>query len=131
MIDGQSLLEPTLGRVAAWNSTITLVASEEHRFMVLDSLHKLDLQGNIVEPEGRNTTAAMALAAIAAPKPEDLLLLSGRPSLNKKLLFADSITQKFTKYYFLINLQNIQLFLPILVPTVFEVPNYSDDALLD
>ena len=75
LIDGQSLLELTLGRVAAWNSTITLVASEEHRFMVLDSLLKLNLQGRIVlEPEGRNTAAAMALAAIAAPKPEDLLL---------------------------------------------------------
>ncbi len=43
--------------------------------MVLDSLLKLKLQARIVlEPEGRNTAAAMALAAIAAPKPEDLLL---------------------------------------------------------
>lgn len=75
LIGGQSLLEMTLQRVAVWGETVTLVAAEEHRFMVLDALRKLNLTGQIVlEPQGRNTAAAMALAALATANPDDLLL---------------------------------------------------------
>jgi mannose-1-phosphate guanylyltransferase / mannose-6-phosphate isomerase len=75
LIGGQSLLEMTLQRVAVWGEAITLVAAEEHRFMVLDDLQKVSLKGQIVlEPEGRNTAAAMALAALARANPADMLL---------------------------------------------------------
>lgn len=75
LIAGQSLLEMTLQRVAIWDEAITLVAAEEHRFMVLDAIQKLNLKGKILlEPEGRNTAAAMALAALSTASPNDLLL---------------------------------------------------------
>jgi mannose-1-phosphate guanylyltransferase/mannose-6-phosphate isomerase len=75
LIDGRSLLEMTLRRVAVWDETITLVAAEEHRFMVLDALQMVNHKGLILlEPEGRNTAAAMALAALATAFSNDLLL---------------------------------------------------------
>ena len=67
LIDGKSLLQLTLERVSALGERTMVVAAESHRFMVADSL-----QGQsrptlaILEPAGRNTAAAMALAALQA-----------------------------------------------------------------
>lgn len=70
-----SLLELTLQRFAGWAQPATLVASEEHRFMVLDAVQRQSPGARIVlEPEGRNTAAAMAIAALAAHDQDDLLL---------------------------------------------------------
>lgn len=70
-----SLLELTLQRFVGWAQPATLVASEEHRFMVLDAAQKQSPGARIVlEPEGRNTAAAMAIAALAAHDQDDLLL---------------------------------------------------------
>ena len=79
LIDGKSLLQLTLKRVAQVNSGSAVtqaicVASEDHRFLVADALQAEGLHGQIIlEPAGRNTAPAMALAALSA-KPDDLLL---------------------------------------------------------
>lgn len=76
LINNKSLLQTTFERVArlADGQPIWTIANEEHRFLVRDAAEaaKVDSR-NILEPVGRNTAAAMAVAALNA-QPEQLLL---------------------------------------------------------
>lgn len=74
---GKSLLRKTLERVAPLDNGVLCVASENHRFFVAEALDAEGLKGDIVlEPEGRNTAAAMALAALSVSQEgNDPLLL--------------------------------------------------------
>jgi mannose-1-phosphate guanylyltransferase / mannose-6-phosphate isomerase len=74
LIGDRSLLQLTLERVARLSPDVMAVASEEHRFLVADTMRSARTTGTVLlEPVPRNTAAAMALAALRA-KPEDLLL---------------------------------------------------------
>ena len=74
LIDSKSLLQLTLERVSHLNKKVICVASEDHRFLVVDAMHTANINGNVIlEPVARNTAAAMALAALQS-KPETLLL---------------------------------------------------------
>jgi mannose-1-phosphate guanylyltransferase/mannose-6-phosphate isomerase len=74
LIGGKSLLELTLERVAhtqlqsaqaGSRAQVICVASEEHRFFVEQSMQAAQTTGSVLlEPIGRNTAAAMALAAL-------------------------------------------------------------------
>jgi mannose-1-phosphate guanylyltransferase / mannose-6-phosphate isomerase len=80
LIQGQSLLQLTAQRVAPLGPDLMVVASEAHRFLLADALQSISTPTlAILEPSGRNTAAAMALAAIqaqrdAAPGADPLLL---------------------------------------------------------
>lgn len=78
LIGGKSLLSLTLERLAVLTSADTgvmCVTGEEHRFLVRDAMAQSALQGVIIlEPVARNTAAAMALAALRAATPEQMLL---------------------------------------------------------
>jgi mannose-1-phosphate guanylyltransferase / mannose-6-phosphate isomerase len=74
LIGNKSLLQLTLERVALLSPYAIVVASEDHRFLIADALRSAQLSGTaILEPVGRNTAAAMAMAALRASR-EDLLL---------------------------------------------------------
>ena len=74
LIDGKSLLQLTLERLKNLSKNILCIASENHRFLVQESADKAGVAVNqILEPVGRNTAAAMALAALEN-NPEALLL---------------------------------------------------------
>lgn len=78
LLGDKSLLQLTLERVAplaqALPESITCVTAEEHRFLVADVAVQAGLTvRQILEPQAKNTAAAMALAALAAPA--DALLL--------------------------------------------------------
>jgi mannose-1-phosphate guanylyltransferase/mannose-6-phosphate isomerase len=77
LINGQSLLDLTIDRVKEFGSPVC-ITNEEHRFFVQDSLSSRcsALDGSIIlEPSGRNTAAAMSLAALMPTvNPTDLLL---------------------------------------------------------
>lgn len=82
LIGDKSLLQLTLERVAsladgsstAEGAVITCVAAEDHRFLVADVAAQSGLAvRQILEPQAKNTAAAMALAALAVP--EEALLL--------------------------------------------------------
>jgi mannose-1-phosphate guanylyltransferase len=68
------------------------ICNEEHRFFVAEQLREIDKLGSIIlEPVGRNTAPAIALAALSSPEGEDPLLL---------VLAADHVIQDvaaFTK----------------------------------
>lgn len=75
-----SMLQDTLHRTSALDCAAPIVVcNEEHRFMVAEQLRQLDVAPSsiILEPEGRNTAPAVALAAIQAlvADPEAVLLV--------------------------------------------------------
>ena len=78
LIGGKSLLHLTLERVAGLADQpagVVCVGSEEHRFLISEAMDSAGIKGTIVlEPAARNTAAAMALAALQAPAPDQLLL---------------------------------------------------------
>ena len=88
-----TMLQSTVKRLEGLNieSTIT-ICNEEHRFFVAEQLREINKLGSIIlEPEGRNTAPAIALAAMSLKDDEDPLLL---------VLAADHIIQDeaaFTK----------------------------------
>ena len=74
LVGDKSLLQLTLERVAALGGHPVCVASDEHRFLVADTMLRAKLEGAVIlEPVARNTAAAMALAAVRA-RPGDFLL---------------------------------------------------------
>jgi mannose-1-phosphate guanylyltransferase / mannose-6-phosphate isomerase len=74
LVGEKSLLQLTLERVAQLGPELIAVASEEHRFLVADSMQAAQVKGTLVlEPVARNTAAAMAMAALRA-QPNSLML---------------------------------------------------------
>lgn len=65
-LSGLAALEPPL-----------VVCNEEHRFMVAEQLRELEQanQGILLEPAGRNTAPAIALAALALERTDSLMLV--------------------------------------------------------
>ena len=64
-----TMLQETLRRTSGLEAAAPIVVcNEEHRFMVAEQLRQLDLQPSalILEPQGRNTAPALALAALQA-----------------------------------------------------------------
>ena len=75
-----SMLQETLQRTADLQASApVVVCNEEHRFMVAEQFRQVELKANalILEPEGRNTAPAVALAALQALKddPDAMLLV--------------------------------------------------------
>jgi len=75
-----SMLQETLRRTTGLEASAPLVVcNEEHRFMVAEQLRQLELQASalILEPLGRNTAPAVALAALQAVSvdPDSILLV--------------------------------------------------------
>lgn len=67
LVNGKSLLELTLCRLGMLTQEIWCVASEDHRFLVAEALGAAGVAGPLIlEPVGKNTAAAMALAALRA-----------------------------------------------------------------
>ncbi|WP_413528588.1 mannose-1-phosphate guanyltransferase [Rahnella inusitata] len=78
----KTMLQATIHRLEGIDSgNLVVICNEQHRFIVAEQLRELNkLTGNIVlEPVGRNTAPAIALAAIAAlrnqPSNDPLLLI--------------------------------------------------------
>jgi mannose-1-phosphate guanylyltransferase/mannose-6-phosphate isomerase len=65
LVGGKSLLQATLERVRPLSDEVLAIGAEDHRFMVLDTLASVPMTGVVLlEPQARNTAAAMALAAV-------------------------------------------------------------------
>jgi len=72
-----TMLQATFKRLDGLNiqSSVT-ICNEEHRFFVAEQLREIDKLGSIIlEPVGRNTAPAIALAALSSAEGEDPLLL--------------------------------------------------------
>jgi mannose-1-phosphate guanylyltransferase/mannose-6-phosphate isomerase len=83
-----SMLQETLRRTSGLEAAAPLVVcNEEHRFMVAEQLRQVDLRASalILEPQGRNTAPAVALAALRA--------ITGDPDALLLVLPADHLIQ--------------------------------------
>lgn len=99
LIGSKSLLQLTLERVSQVNlgtvaSKIVCVAAEDHRFLVADSMMAMGFDAQIIlEPTGRNTAPAMALAALAAQSDDLLLFCPADHHIPDAMAFATMIQQ--------------------------------------
>lgn len=76
LVGNKSLLQLALERLSHLNKRVDCVTSEEHRFLVQEAMDAAKVTGTqLLEPVGRNTAAAMAIAALLA-QPDDLLLFA-------------------------------------------------------
>lgn len=100
LVNDFSLLQNTVTRCAAHPDIAEpiLVCNKEHRFVVAEQLREIAVQpaAIILEPEGRNTAPAVALAAHEALKEEDDAILVVLPSdhvIQKEGIFLEALTQ--------------------------------------
>ncbi|MCR0999110.1 mannose-1-phosphate guanylyltransferase/mannose-6-phosphate isomerase [Serratia rubidaea] len=98
---GFSLLQQTLQRLSGLDGVDVaaplVICNEEHRFLVAEQLRELDLLATniILEPVGRNTAPAVALAAhLAVEEDADNILL---------VLAADHLIKKVDNFHLAIN----------------------------
>ena len=97
LIGESSMLQQTLTRIEPLTQTSPIiVCNEEHRFLVAEQVRQLGLTSPtiILEPEGKNTAPAIALAAIAASAsdPEvNLLVLPADHYVGKPAALIDAI----------------------------------------
>lgn len=85
-----SMLQETLKRLTSLEHLAPVViCNEEHRFLVAEQLRQLDIEEShiLLEPEGRNTAPAIALAALKVVEqdPEALLLVLAADHLIKDI----------------------------------------------
>ncbi|MDF1833046.1 MAG: mannose-1-phosphate guanylyltransferase/mannose-6-phosphate isomerase [Porticoccaceae bacterium] len=94
----QTMLQATLGRLQGLGVEALsplVICNEQHRFMVAEQLREIEVvaQNILLEPVGRNTAPAVALAALAAG-PDDILLV----------LPADHVIENITAFHSAIEL---------------------------
>ncbi|MBI3715413.1 MAG: mannose-1-phosphate guanylyltransferase/mannose-6-phosphate isomerase [Betaproteobacteria bacterium] len=73
-----TLLQDTMARarVVSADAEAIVICNEEHRFLVADQLAAIGARAQeILEPEGRNTAAAIAVAAVATEAEDPVLLV--------------------------------------------------------
>jgi len=78
LVTGRTLLQDTALRAqeASGGAQPLVVCNEAHRFLVKDQLAEIGVRARIVlEPAGRNTAAAVAVAAIACEAEDPILLV--------------------------------------------------------
>src|SRR5476649_1098511 len=78
LVTGRTLLQDTALRAkdASGGATPIVICNEAHRFLVQDQLAEIGITARIVlEPAGRSTAAAVAVAAIACEAEDPVLLV--------------------------------------------------------
>ncbi|MBF0256509.1 MAG: mannose-1-phosphate guanylyltransferase/mannose-6-phosphate isomerase [Gammaproteobacteria bacterium] len=96
LIGGKSLLQATFERVAELvpQGAVWTLASEEHRFLVRDAAEAAGVAWlSLLEPVGRNTAPAMAVAALNAAPEQLLLFLPADHHVPEKALFLQTLTE--------------------------------------
>jgi mannose-1-phosphate guanylyltransferase len=87
------MLQTTVNRLSGLDiqSPIT-ICNEEHRFFVAEQLREIDKLGSIIlEPVGRNTAPAIALAALTAKDDPLLLVLAADHVIQDEDAFREAV----------------------------------------
>jgi len=74
---------------------VLAVCNEDHRFMMAEQLREIGLQAAsiILEPAGRNTAPAIALAALASDEEDILLILPADHVITEPLAFKQAVAK--------------------------------------
>ncbi|SEO12045.1 mannose-1-phosphate guanylyltransferase/mannose-6-phosphate isomerase [Vreelandella aquamarina] len=98
--DDRSLLQEAAQRLVNVNDAGTpiVVCNEEHRFLVAEQMHQIGLENTqiILEPCGRNTAPALALAALAAHSVSleaELLVMPADHVIKDEVAFAQAVAK--------------------------------------
>jgi len=93
----QSMLQETLQRLPEGVEQATCICNEEHRFLVAEQLRSMNTQASILlEPEGRNTAPAIALAAFKISEQDSeglMLVLASDHVIQNQQAFHQAIEQ--------------------------------------
>ena len=95
-LNGDStMLQATMERLEGLNiSSSVTICNEEHRFFVAEQLREIGKLGSIIlEPVGRNTAPAIALAALSADNDPLLLVLAADHVIQDESSFSEAIDQ--------------------------------------
>jgi|TARA_B110000259_G_scaffold72302_1_gene85077 mannose-1-phosphate guanylyltransferase len=88
-----TMLQATVKRLSGLNvkSSVT-ICNEEHRFFVAEQLREIDaLDSIILEPVGRNTAPAIALAALTSNEDDLLLVLAADHVIQDQAAFTKAV----------------------------------------
>ena len=68
LVNDASMLQDTLARLPIKHQAPVFICNEDHRFLVAEQVKQVDCHEAtiLLEPEGRNTAPAVALAALSA-----------------------------------------------------------------
>lgn len=88
-----TMLQSTVKRLAGLDvQSYVTICNEEHRFFVAEQLREIDKLGSIIlEPIGRNTAPAIALAAFFAKDDPLLLVLAADHVIQDKAAFTKTV----------------------------------------
>lgn len=91
----QTMLQSTIMRLQGLGldvSSSVTICNEEHRFFVAEQLREIDkLDSIILEPVGKNTAPAIALAAITADEDPLLLILAADHVIRDEVAFTKAV----------------------------------------
>lgn len=93
-LNGQkTMLQSTIMRLQGLDiSSSVTICNEEHRFFVAEQLREIDrLDSIILEPVGKNTAPAIALAAITADDDPLLLILAADHVIRDEVAFTNAV----------------------------------------
>lgn len=98
LADGETLIQKTYARVKALGSEVLTVTNRDYYFMSRDEQDKVAINGGfLLEPFGRNTAPAIALAArmVAETRGSDsvMLVLAADHLIEDQLGFASAVTE--------------------------------------
>ena len=91
--DNSTMLQSTINRLEGLDidSSVT-ICNEEHRFFVAEQLREIGKLGSIIlEPVGRNTAPAIALAALSVEDDPLLLVLAADHVLQDEAAFTSAV----------------------------------------
>ena len=90
-----TMLQSTVKRLKGLDiSSSVTICNEEHRFFVAEQLREIDKLGSIIlEPVGRNTAPAIALAALATEDDPLLLVLAADHVIQDERAFNETVNQ--------------------------------------
>ena len=90
-----SMLQATMKRLKGLDiSSSVTICNEEHRFFVAEQLREINMLGSIIlEPVGRNTAPAIALAALTSDDDPLLLVLAADHVIQDELAFTKAVSE--------------------------------------
>ena len=90
-----TMLQATMKRLDGLDiSSSVTICNEEHRFFVAEQLRQIDRLGSIIlEPVGRNTAPAIALAALMSDDDPLLLVLAADHVIQDEVAFTNAVNE--------------------------------------
>jgi mannose-1-phosphate guanylyltransferase len=90
-----TMLQATIKRLKGLDiSSSVTICNEEHRFFVAEQLREINMLGTIIlEPLGRNTAPAIALAALTSDDDPLLLVLSADHVIQDEFAFTEAVNK--------------------------------------